>query len=298
MNNWYKLVLKQNQPIHIGSLRWGVVNETEIFIPGSTVWGALTNLYLQTNKNKIDVENEEELKRIGKFFEKISNFFPCFDSEGKDVLLPVYKSGELYLSNLKSEEEISFSEEEFRFCYTDVIVQTAIEPISRRAKDESLHELEYISPQPKKLKACRKKGAKRLYWVGVVKVEEEEANEFLSKCKENGLKVFIGGDTKYGFGEMEVAGKFELSQQDAKNWWIESNEITIKEGDPSPYFIDMQVAELEEGELVLVPELNFRKNPPEVRKAWFCASVGSKVNKSQGSSIELNRGKIIKKEGS
>ncbi len=42
---WYKLVFKQNQPIHIGYIDWGVVNETQIFIPGWTMWGALTKAY-------------------------------------------------------------------------------------------------------------------------------------------------------------------------------------------------------------------------------------------------------------
>jgi hypothetical protein len=30
---WYKLIFKQNQPIHIGSTKWGIVNKTEILFP-------------------------------------------------------------------------------------------------------------------------------------------------------------------------------------------------------------------------------------------------------------------------
>lgn len=47
---WYKLVFKQNQPIHIGSTKWGIVNKTEIFIPGWTMWGALTKTFNQYSK--------------------------------------------------------------------------------------------------------------------------------------------------------------------------------------------------------------------------------------------------------
>ncbi len=42
---WYKLVFKQIQPIHIGMGSYGVINETRIFIPGWTMWGALTKAY-------------------------------------------------------------------------------------------------------------------------------------------------------------------------------------------------------------------------------------------------------------
>ncbi|MGB9755786.1 MAG: hypothetical protein ACPLXO_02775, partial [Desulfurella sp.] len=71
---WYKLVFKQNQPIHIGSTRWGVINETEVFIPGWTMWGALTNQFL--------IENEfKDIEKSKKIFERITNFYPMIGQE-------------------------------------------------------------------------------------------------------------------------------------------------------------------------------------------------------------------------
>jgi len=50
---------------------------------------------------------------------------------------------------LDSPSNSRFSEEKFRFLFVDSILQTAIEPILRKAKDESLHELDFILPKPK-----------------------------------------------------------------------------------------------------------------------------------------------------
>lgn len=42
---WYKLIFQQIQTMHIEIGSYGVVNETRFFIPGYTMWGALTKAY-------------------------------------------------------------------------------------------------------------------------------------------------------------------------------------------------------------------------------------------------------------
>ena len=77
---WYQLVFEQLQPLHIGKLNYGVIAETEIFIPGQTIWGALTKSYNLLNKT--DLNNNQNL------FSTITCFFPSFD--GKDILAPFF----------------------------------------------------------------------------------------------------------------------------------------------------------------------------------------------------------------
>ena len=164
---WYKLVFKQNQPIHIGKVNWGVINETEIFIPGWTMWGAQTNAYLRES-------GFEDKGEIEKKFEVITNFFPSFD--GETILEPNYRDGEFRLG--------SFSESEFRLYFVDTTLKTSIEPILRKAKDEHLYEFDYILPVPKRefRKALGEKGFKdNLYWMGLIKIEEKISNSFLKK---------------------------------------------------------------------------------------------------------------------
>jgi len=103
---WYKLVFKQIQPIHIGVGSYGVVNETRIFIPGWTMWGALTKAY--------NLQNNQSLSENQELFENISCFYPCFNKDGKDVLFPNFENGEFCLGK--------YSEDEFRAKLVDSFV--------------------------------------------------------------------------------------------------------------------------------------------------------------------------------
>ncbi|WP_457636078.1 RAMP superfamily CRISPR-associated protein [Persephonella sp.] len=279
---WYKLVFKQKQPIHVGSAKWGVVNETEIFIPGSTMWGALTNIYLQNKEGKIDTGDEEQLKKIGAYFQTISNFFPSFD--GKDILQPTYQKGEFgYLS-----KEEFIPEDKFRFYFVDTMVRTAIEPISRQAKDESLHEFNYILPKPKQKLEYFKDS---LYWIGIIQIDDGK-EEFLDK----NLKIFIGADVRYGYGELELLKCGSLEENDKKFWWIESDntqKIKIQNEESSPYFIEVNENSEIEGEVLLIPQIDFKENTPKLTDAKFFSSVGSKV-KSLIQNLKLEKGKLIK----
>ena len=275
---WHKLVFKQNLPIHVGSSKWGVVNETEIFIPGQTIWGALTNTYLQRKGF-----GNESIDQINKYFQKISNFFPSFDR--KSILQPTYQKGEFgYLIPDLNKKEF-LSEEKFRFYFVDTIVQTAIEPLSRSAKDESLHELDFILPQPKiELENFKD----YLYWIGIIHINNN-LDDFLKK----NLKIFIGADVRYGYGELELINIQSLDGNDKKFWWIEDNNITLKDDTNSPYYIQTFQNSKIEGEIHLIPELLFRQNVPIVIDADFYVSIGSKLKNTNTQEVWLYKGKLI-----
>jgi len=256
---WYKLVFKQKQPIHIGWSKWGVIKETAIFIPGQTMWGALVNAYILDK----EVNNKTEIDNIKKHFETITNFFPTSDKKGESFLKPKYKDGEFYLEN--------FSENKFRFYFVDTILQTAVEPILRKAKDESLHELDYILPRPKH-KSVRFNST--LHWVGLIKIKEEY-KDFLKES----LKIYIGGDVRYGFGELELVDCSEADDNIKRKWQIENDKISIPENENTLYFIEIDLLDGKEveGEIVPIPEFDFTKNTPEMTDCKFYLNVGSKV---------------------
>ncbi len=263
---WYKLVFKQKQPIHIGKFEWGVVSETEIFIPGWTMWGALVNAYIIKNKAK----DKNEIQKIQKDFETITNFFPSFD--GETVLEPKYKDGKFYLED--------YSEEEFRYKYVKADFKTAVEPISRKAKDEHLYEFEYIIPE--------------FYWIGLIKIENEEIKNFFEGKK---LEIFIGGDTKYGYGLLKLEDSKEAKNEDLENWNLSNggkpNNKTLKN------FLEFETNIKFEGELKLIPELDFRQNTPVLTDARYFINVGSTVDSSINiSSYKLYKGKFIKNANS
>ena len=191
---FYKLIFKQLQPIHIGIGRYGVISETRIFIPGWTMWGALTKKYNQLFENG-------DLSKNQKLFEEITCFYPAFESESFKPLLPQWKNGEFYLG--------SYSETVFRAKFIDTYVSTSIVPLSRMAKDESLHEINIILPSIKK--EFSEGINKELFWVGILKVNAEVRKTFL---KENNLELIVGGDSRYGFGKFLLTKIDETSELD------------------------------------------------------------------------------------
>lgn len=270
---WYKLVFKQNQPIHIGSARWGVVNETEIFIPGWTMWGALTKAYNQYSKSELS--NNQEL------FETITCFYPSFEENGDNALFPKYENGSFYLGK-------EYSEDKFRYEFTDTFVSTAIVPGLRSAKDESLHEIEILLPQSKKEK-------KSLYWIGVLGI-----NNDLPSFIKKGLNIYIGGDIKYGFGELQlISSPTELKDNNTlKEWNIDDNGYLNLDDNTKniKQFLEFSPEIKFEGELKLLAEFDFTKNTPEVKKAGYFIDIGSKINNNKitNQSYKLVKGKFEK----
>jgi len=209
----YKLVFKQVQPIHIGAGSYGIISETRIFIPGWTMWGALTKAY--------NLQNGKDLSTNQNLFENISCFYPSFNEEGNDVLCPSFKNGDFYLGE--------YSEKEFRAKFVDTYISTAVLPESKTAKDESLREVDVILPRIKREYFNKDRNyEKQLYWVGILKIDKNIKNSFL---KEKELGIYIGGDVRYGLGLMELEQTYEIDHEEANtNNWKAYNYIPVKNG--------------------------------------------------------------------
>lgn len=238
---WYKLVFKQIQPIHIGAGSYGVIGETRIFIPGWTMWGALTKAY-NLRKNFPLSENQE-------LFKDISCFYPAFkNNHDFKILFPKFnRNGKFCLGE--------YSEDEFRAKFVDTFMSTAIEPLSNTALDESLHELNVILPGAK-AGFIENDKEKQLYWVGVVQIDDPDKIP---------RKLFIGGDTKYGLGEMVL----ENNHNEANiNEWINKDGYVINYL-PINYVNQSRI----EGRIELLVE---------IKKAWEQAELKVKLRNGEG----------------
>ncbi len=272
---WYKVVLNQITPVHVGKRIWGVLSETEVFIPGWTVAGAFTHLYLVSKINS--TTNAEEV--LNKF-QVITNFYPVLESkeeknrkgkekngEGEKILFPHFNNGNFYLGD--------YDEDEFRYEYIKADFKTAVEPILRKAKDKNLYEFEYIVPEFK--------------WVGLVRLEES-----IKKELESFEEVFIGGDVKYGYGrftfnieelkeEEKELGEFNLS--------LEREGVKIKNTEePIRCFVEFKGAikdKISLGAPRLYAKLNFRSGTPTVENAYFLLPPGSKIKYEGPFSLEF-----------
>jgi len=303
MGRWYQLTFQQLQPLHIGAGKWGVVNETAIFIPGQTIWGALVNKYLiekggGVGEGASEEERKEKLQQIQKKFEKISNFFPAFSEDG-EFLTPTYKEGEFgYL--FPGTNGKFLSESEFRYGFVDTLLQTAIEPGSRRAKDESFHQMDYILPKAKnRLPSVENTPTTSLYWKGVIYLGEEESN-FVKE----GLELHLGGDSRYGVGLVKLVKREEITNNDTilKEWQLKNGEevkisISGENGALTSafYYLPYQPGKEFEGEVEIgLDKVNFTKNPPSIEKANYYFSVGTKISFSVEG--ELNKGRCLEKK--
>ncbi len=261
--NWYKLIFKQLQPLHIGVGSYGIISETRIFIPGWTIWGALTKAY--------NLQFHYDLSKNQELFKKISCFYPCFNEEGNNPLLPNYKKGEFYLGD--------YSETEFRAKFVDTFVSTAIVPASRMAKDESLHEINIILPGAKS-DFLEDKKEKQLYWVGMLNIEEDKKIEFL---KENELEIIVGGDSRYGFGKIKLVkiGSIDKGTDEFKNLF-KSNYIPVQKN---------LNADIE----LVVDARGYERNGLIVENPQYCYIPG--YNYEKKNNIKLEKGYILNDSG-
>ncbi|WHE07434.1 hypothetical protein PGH24_01335 [Thermoanaerobacterium thermosaccharolyticum] len=282
MNKWYKLVFKQLSPFHIGKYNYGVVSETEIFIPGYTMWGALVNYYGLKNGGTEDAFDDAKGK-----FEMITCFYPYF--EENNVLFPKFERGKLYYGE--------YTEEELRRKLTDTFVSTAILPITRSAKDESLHETEIILPKSKD-------DNKQVFWTGIIKLEDENISKnYLLK----GLEIIIGGDSRYGFGKLKLDDIQEIKKEDLAEWQIDENGCLI-ENNNKIYnqirnYIEVSGVELLKGKYRTIAELDFNKimsnksnGQNNGQEFTLCFVPGSYVKVNGSDKYSLNRGLFKKIE--
>jgi hypothetical protein len=240
MSNWYKIVYKQIQPLHIGAGSYGVMNETRIYIPGWTMWGALTNAYGKNNKWKDEDYENDENKQL---FEKITCFYPSFDKE--NFLKPSYKNGEFYLG--------SMSEREFRKEFVTTFISTAINPATLNAQDDSLHEIDVILP-------------KDIYWIGYLNIDD---NIEIPK------EIYVGGEVRYGLGKMVLVENEKAKYKYEVNKGMYKDKSPIQE--PLQNYIKFE-KQIFEGELELVVnEFDFSKMRPEVKEAGYYIKPGSKL---------------------
>lgn len=275
---WYQLVFEQLQPLHLGKLNYGVISETEIFIPGQTMWGALTKSYNLLNKEDLN-ENQE-------LFSLVTCFFPSFD--GIHPLEPSYKNGVLHLGE-------NISEDEFRFAFVDTAVSTAITPLTRGAIDESLHEIDYLLLRPKNELPEKNIYMKdSLKWIGLIGIEKSNnyIHDFFEKDK---LMINVGGGIKYGFGQLLLKYINKIDGHNLEVWNLnEQGELYINNALMNFVQITPDTEFKWEGNIIPIAKFDFTKNVPVIKEASFYINIGSKIYIEKENNLPLNKYKLNK----
>ncbi len=206
MWNKVNIVFRLKTPIHIGYLpfKGSVVSPTRYYIPGRNLWGAATKRITEYLDKSPDAEKYKEISDliIGNF--RFSYFY-LYD--GKTIYFPHFTEEGLKYGNIDEDKnKITKSEFEHRFIGSQI--STAIDPNSLTAKDESLHEIEFINNKFKDEKGS----IKDLKIIGCVWFKDRgriENNEITKD--EKGIIIgefnileesILGGESKYGFGHV------------------------------------------------------------------------------------------------
>lgn len=206
--NWHQIDLfyEMKSPVHIGYLpgKASVIIPTRYYIPGRNIWGAYTKVLTEklsddpTPKNYYDVG--EWFKNNVKF-----TYFYIYDEDFDDnpLLVPEYSDKSLKYGNMFVSE--------FQNRYIGSFISTSIDSDTSTAKDESLHNIEYIKP-----KYQSKSGIKNTCISGKMFIKTElktngitehikvDKNGRITVNDEDPFKViFVGGELNYGFGKIE-----------------------------------------------------------------------------------------------
>ena len=230
-NGWEKInvVFKLKSPLHIGYIpfKGSVISPTRYYVPGRNFWGAVTKRITECLYKNPKAENYKETgKQVMENFR--FSYFYLYD--GKTIYLPCYTNNGLKYGGV--------TKAEFEHRFIGSIVSTAIDS-NGTAKDESLHEIEFINNKFKdengdlkdvKIAGCIwiKKNAK----IKDKKVIINNKGIFIENF--NIIReLILGGESKYGFGHvlLDSINRVKFSNL-APFKWKNPEKIEIKSNEP------------------------------------------------------------------
>lgn len=228
------VIFTLKSPLHIGYLpfKGSVISPTRYYIPGKNFWGAITKRATESFPSSGDY------KKIGLEIKDSFRFSYFYLYDGKAIFIPKYKDSGLVFGEDGKEQIDKFSFER-RFIGSRVL--TAIDSKSGTARDESLHEIEFLKHRFRDEKG----NIENTRIIGSIWIKEGSyLNGFEIKFDNNGIfvndfnlieELVLGGEQGYGFGKVHLEKVLnEKRFPIGKSNNTQSNEIEIKIESVSP----------------------------------------------------------------
>lgn len=234
---WKRLdvIFTLKSPLHIGYLpfKGSVISPTRYYIPGKNFWGAITK---RATECFYDNPSSGDYREIGLEIKDNFRFSYFYLYDGNTIFIPKYKDGGLVFGEDDKEQIDKFSFER-RFIGSRVL--TAIDSKSGTARDESLHEIEFV-----KYRLRDEKGnIENTRIIGSIWIKEgSNLNDFKIKFDNNGIfvndfnlieELAIGGEQGYGFGLVKLESMLSENRFPIKST-PENNDIRINVEPKSP----------------------------------------------------------------
>lgn len=198
----YRIILKLLSPLHIGKQKYRNLMTTREYVPGRTLWGALT---ARITRGYFGTTSEE-YEKIGSFL--IENFrfgylWPAIKEENQ--IFEVYFPWES--DKIEEDQGLKYkfiSADKFDYLFKAGYMSQAGDYTTKSSDEGELHEVEFISPKTRY--------NQDVYLVGDMWIKEAVGN-IPSKIKAFGktinlCRVFdsiqLGGEKGYGWGRIGV----------------------------------------------------------------------------------------------
>lgn len=290
----YELEFKVKSPIHIGyGSKLGIINRTRYYIPGKTMWGAVTATLAREAMDGYEPKLYED---VGDFVREHMNFSYFYPLKDKSVLYPNYTNNGF---GFGENNENFMNKEEFERDFVTSYISTAVDKSSKTAEESSLHEFELLFPD--KLLGYLFVDLEEKNDYGSIYCVKLENDEIILEIKKEKFKVFdsiktihVGGERNYGFGQLELQKKNIKEKNNSINLYksgesIELNDLTLETNKLALAHVDIKNLNFE----------NFRGDiEPLVGREWdkssnkgagqcisdpkICLSPGSKFSSKYG----------------
>lgn len=146
--NLWKLVLQLASPLQVGAGSLGMVEKTEMFIPGRLAWAVLTAaLTRKFNRRPRKPDYDLVGDHLGQWPDNFSSFFPSFDN-GDSCWLPVYDGNQRswFKKNAAGFTGARVSEAAMEAVLLGGLAGHATDPLTMASDSGSLHETDLIAP--------------------------------------------------------------------------------------------------------------------------------------------------------
>lgn len=232
------VIFTLKSPLHIGYLpfKGSVISPTRYYVPGKNFWGAITK---RTTEHLCENPQGRNYKNIGSQIKDNFRFSYFYLYDDKTIYTPSYADDELKYDNLLLPE--------FEHKFIGSRVLTAIDKNSGTAKDESLHEIEFI-----KDKYIDENGkVKTVKIIGCIWIKKETKLDNKNvEVKDNGIfinnfniieELTLGGELGYGFGLVKLESIIPNGNLfPIKEVSLERNNILIEIKDNKPIISHLQ----------------------------------------------------------
>ncbi|MBE3588101.1 MAG: hypothetical protein IMW93_06025 [Thermoanaerobacteraceae bacterium] len=240
----YRIAFRLLSSLHVGHRKTGNLMQTRRYVPGKSLWGALTARLTRDAGSGFKPEAYEAMGRVIQSCFRFGYLYPAYletevDAPDPENLKPCFPWGK---------DKVPFD-----YLFLGSYTGTAVDESNRGALTGSLHETEFISPHTRPVRDNPLSFP--VYLVGDLWIRktpgeiENHLKEFPEALRsmvmnatsgwENVLdKLQLGGEQKYGWGLVRLIAKKETEKLIHPGWqWVKSDEgevVLVARQDDAP----------------------------------------------------------------